>query len=141
MSAIPLPRLATSAARAVLALSAGIFCMSVAPAIVQADDAGHFDLGIDVTGAGEPATPAGVQAFMASIPPETAFVLISTCRHYLQTPNSTRWVGTLPFCRLAVTVPYNPRTYATTRPPPLAGSPLEYNSGNPGYSVGGGDGF
>jgi hypothetical protein len=59
-----------------------------------------FDLGIDV---GElPKTPAAVRAYLAGLAPLTRDILISTCEHYMVTPNSVQESETLAFCSVAV---------------------------------------
>jgi hypothetical protein len=103
-------RLITSLA----AVAAVAFSMSVAPVAFAADPEEVdnwtptieepadtvFDLGIDVA----PLTksPAAVRAYLSSLTPVTRNVLLSTCQHYMLTPNSTVERETLEFCSIAV---------------------------------------
>ncbi len=59
-----------------------------------------FDLGIDV--APIASSPAAVRAYLASLPAVTRNVLLATCEHYMDTPNSTHESETLQFCSIAV---------------------------------------
>ena len=59
-----------------------------------------FDLGIDVVPVTK--TPAAVRAYLASLAPLTRNVILSSCEHYMVTPNSTVERETLEFCSIAV---------------------------------------
>ena len=58
-----------------------------------------LDLGIDVSNV--ELTPQGVGAFLASLDPQAQGVLITTCNHYLTTPNAAQ-AYTLQFCGILV---------------------------------------
>jgi hypothetical protein len=60
----------------------------------------RFDLGIDVSPI--PATLGAVRAYLGSLAPVTRDVILSTCEHYMETPQSVRSRATLNFCSIAV---------------------------------------
>ena len=102
-------RLLTSlaaAAAVAFSLSAGSVAFAVddadievvAPIEAPADTI--FDLGIDVAPVAK--NPLAVRAYLAALPSLTRNVLISTCEHYMATPNSTTESETLAFCSIAV---------------------------------------
>ena len=69
------------------------------------DDTGwkaRFDLGIDVGSVGR--TTAAIQAYLASLAPETQRAIMNGCEHYMLYPSSAQSLDTLPFCRVAVGV-------------------------------------
>jgi hypothetical protein len=55
-----------------------------------------FDLGIDVTGV--PKTPAAVRTFLLGVAPSTKDILVTTCAHYMDYPESVQSHDTLDFC-------------------------------------------
>jgi hypothetical protein len=102
-------RLITSLAAA----AAVAFSLSAAPVAFAVDDNVDnwtptieapadtvFDLGIDVAPVAK--NPVAVRAYLAGLAPLTRDVLLSTCEHYMDTPNSTVERETLDFCSIAV---------------------------------------
>ncbi len=59
-----------------------------------------FDLGVDVTGYADSRSDA--MRFLAAQSAQTRGILINTCEHYMDTPNSTKASETLEFCSYVV---------------------------------------
>jgi hypothetical protein len=58
--------------------------------------AAMLDLGIDLTDV--PLTAQGAATFLASLDPEAQRVVITSCSHFLTTPNSAQATYTIQFC-------------------------------------------
>jgi hypothetical protein len=58
--------------------------------------AAMLDLGIDLTDVA--LTPQGVNSFLASLDPQAQRILLTSCAHYLTTPNSAQSPYTVQFC-------------------------------------------
>jgi hypothetical protein len=74
------------------------------------------DLGINTRGV--PLNGPAVSAFLANLAPETTSIILSSCAHYVTTPNSARSQDTLDFCRVALgdAAAGNVRTFGATQP-------------------------
>jgi hypothetical protein len=59
-----------------------------------------LDLGIDLTDV--PLTPLGVNTFLASLDPQAQRILLTSCAHYLTSPNSAQSQYTLEFCEVLI---------------------------------------
>jgi hypothetical protein len=57
-----------------------------------------FDLGIEVNNV--PPTKAGVSRFMASLEPQTQYILVRTCQNYLSRRGQARSPYTINFCQV-----------------------------------------
>lgn len=96
--------LLTATAAVALALSANV-ALAVdddqeAPAEIAAPADTVFDLGIDVAGYAD--SRADALRFLAAQPAETRNILVSSCEHYMETPNSTQAHATMEFCSYVV---------------------------------------
>jgi len=70
----------------------------VEPIAPQADTI--FDLGVDVAPVAK--NPFAVRAYLSALSPLTRDVILTTCEHYMLTPNSVQQSQTLEFCSIAV---------------------------------------
>jgi hypothetical protein len=98
----PMRTLISSAALAAIAVS---LTLTAAPAFAvnfpdQPRTGTTFDLGIDVSAV--PLTTSAVDAYIASLPPETQAAVMGGCDTYMQYPTSAQDISTLSFCRIAV---------------------------------------
>jgi hypothetical protein len=62
--------------------------------------AAQLDLGIDLTDVA--LTPQGVGTFFASLDPNAQRIMLTSCAHYLSTPNSAQATVTIQFCDLLI---------------------------------------
>jgi hypothetical protein len=96
--------LLTATAAVGLALSANVALAldddQEAPAEIVAPADTVFDLGIDVTPYVD--SRADALRFLAAQPAVTRNVLLDTCEHYMDTPNSTQARETIEFCSYVV---------------------------------------
>jgi hypothetical protein len=66
----------------------------------QARNGTTFDLGIDVSAV--PRTAKAVDAYVASLAPETQAAIMGACENYVQNPEGVQDISTLGFCQIAV---------------------------------------